>query len=163
MTLIIPSIDALPQTESVCHSREGGDFLGICTLPQAARTLLEHYPNERVFCFFAPMGAGKTTFIKELCNALDVQDAVTSPTFAIVNEYHTADDKSVYHFDLYRLKNASEAFDIGFNEYVSSGSYCFIEWSEVIDGHIPVSYVRVEISVNETTLARNLAAKIVQL
>ncbi|MDR1974692.1 MAG: tRNA (adenosine(37)-N6)-threonylcarbamoyltransferase complex ATPase subunit type 1 TsaE [Bacteroidales bacterium] len=141
MTITIPSLDKLPQ---------------------AAEALLEHFSDERVFAFFADMGAGKTTFIKELCNVLNVQDTVVSPTFAIVNEYHTKDETPVYHFDLYRLKNASEAFDIGFNEYVSSGSYCFIEWSEVIDGHIATPYVQIEISVDENTLARRLTAKIIR-
>jgi tRNA threonylcarbamoyladenosine biosynthesis protein TsaE len=131
-------------------------------LPAAARGLLAAFPNERVFAFFASMGAGKTTFIKELCRVLNVEDMVVSPTFAIVNEYRMkrADGgASVYHFDLYRLKNASEAYDIGFRETVLSGAYCFIEWAEVLEGAFLSEYVRVEISVNEETELRTLTAQ----
>jgi tRNA threonylcarbamoyladenosine biosynthesis protein TsaE len=140
-------------------------------LGTVARELLAAFPNERVFAFFAPMGAGKTTFIKELCKVLNVEDDVVSPTFAIVNEYsrgtsvlnggsvNGSNEFSVFHFDLYRLKNISEAFDIGFNEYVTSGSYCFIEWAEVIDGHIPVDYVRVEISADDMSDLRSIVAQ----
>ncbi|MDR1739636.1 MAG: tRNA (adenosine(37)-N6)-threonylcarbamoyltransferase complex ATPase subunit type 1 TsaE [Bacteroidales bacterium] len=135
-------------------------------LGDVASALLAAFPDERVFAFFAPMGAGKTTFIKELCKVLNVEDDVVSPTFAIVNEYSRGvsalggdSGGRVFHFDLYRLKNIQEVFDIGFNEYVTSGSYCFIEWAEVIDGHISVDYVRVEIFADDTNDLRSIVAR----
>ncbi len=135
------------------------DYFSLDMLGTVARGLLAAFPDKRVFAFYAPMGAGKTTFIKELCKVLNVEDDVVSPTFAIVNEYSSAGESSVFHFDLYRLKNIVEVFDIGFNEYVTSGSYCFIEWAEVIDGHIPVEYVRVEISVDDENVLRSIVAE----
>jgi tRNA threonylcarbamoyladenosine biosynthesis protein TsaE len=135
-------------------------------LPAVASELLAAFPDDRVFAFFAPMGAGKTTLIKELCRVLDVEDMVVSPTFAIVNEYsvrgkanNAKSGTNVYHFDLYRLKNASEAYDVGFREIVLSGSYCFIEWAEILDGVFPSEYVKLEISVNEKTGLRTLIAQ----
>ena len=139
-------------------------------LTAVAVRLLAVFNDERVFAFFASMGAGKTTLIKELCRVLGVKDMVVSPTFAIVNEYAidssdsgfdigTENSMSVYHFDLYRLKNASEAYDTGFREIILSGSYCFIEWAEVMDGSFPSRYVKVEISVDEKTGLRTLIAQ----
>jgi tRNA threonylcarbamoyladenosine biosynthesis protein TsaE len=129
-------------------------------LPDVASSLLAAFENERVFAFFASMGQGKTTLIKELCHVLNVEDTVTSPTFAIVNEYGFKDKSgNVYHFDLYRLKNASEAYDVGFREIILSGAYCFIEWAEVLDGTLPSDHVRIEISTNEKTGLRTLTAK----
>jgi tRNA threonylcarbamoyladenosine biosynthesis protein TsaE len=139
-------------------------------LTAVAARLLAVFNDERIFAFFAPMGAGKTTLIKELCRMLGVKDTVVSPTFAIVNEYAAnspdgdfdvsiENNMSVYHFDLYRLKNASEAYDVGFREIVLSGSYCFIEWAEVMGESFPSGYVRVEISVDEKTGLRTLIAR----
>lgn len=116
-------------------------------LPPAAKSLLAHFPQERVFAFFAPMGAGKTTFIQSICDQLGVQDSVVSPTFALVNEYRAENDP-VYHFDFYRLKNAEEALDIGMDEYLESGCYCFLEWSEIVERYLPSHYVRVEIEAD---------------
>lgn len=99
-----------------------------------------------VFAFFGKMGAGKTTFVKALCEELGVDDVVNSPTFAIVNEYHSAVlEGPVYHFDFYRIKRLSEAYDIGVDDYFYSGCPCFIEWPELIEDILPEDVVRVTI------------------
>lgn len=129
-------------------------------LPEVARKLLEGFPEERFFAFFGKMGVGKTTLIKELCAALGVEDNVCSPTFAIVNEYSTGEKEPVYHFDFYRLKNLSEAYDLGYEEYFYSGCYCFTEWTEKVEELLPEQYVRVEIEEKEGV--RRLRAEIVK-
>ena len=129
-------------------------------LPEVARKLLEGFPEERFFAFFGKMGVGKTTLIKELCAALGVEDNVCSPTFAIVNEYSTGDKEPVYHFDFYRLKSLSEAYDLGYEEYFYSGCYCFTEWTEKVEELLPEQYVRVEIEEKEGV--RRLRAEIVK-
>ena len=101
-------------------------------------------PEGACLCLFAPMGAGKTTFIQSLCQCLGVKDRVVSPTFSLVNEYKS-DFGPIYHFDFYRLKNAEEALDIGTDEYLESGHYCFMEWSEIAESIFPERFVRVEI------------------
>ena len=119
-------------------------------LISASESLLRSFPDERVFAFFGKMGAGKTTFIKSLCEFMGTKDTVTSPTFSIVNEYNAPEDV-IYHFDFYRIKNQEEALDIGLDEYLYSGNYCFIEWPEKIDMLLPESFVNVkidEISLN---------------
>ena len=115
-------------------------------LPAAAKTIIEYAANNRIFLFYGDMGAGKTTFIKALCTALGTTDSVTSPTFAIVNEYRTATDK-IYHFDFYRLKNQTEALDMGYEEYFYAGAYCFIEWPEKIPDLLPANYMSINIKV----------------
>lgn len=97
----------------------------------AAKKILDFAKTERIFLFDAPMGAGKTTFIKSLCKSLNVIDTMSSPTYSIVNEYFTASNLKVYHFDLYRLQSSEELFEIGFEDYLSSGNYLFIEWPEL--------------------------------
>lgn len=129
-------------------------------LPEVARKLMEGFPEERFFAFFGKMGVGKTTLIKELCAALGVEDNVCSPTFAIVNEYSAGDKEPVYHFDFYRLKNLSEAYDLGYEEYFYSGCYCFTEWTEKVEELLPEQYVRVEIEEKEGV--RRLRAEIVK-
>lgn len=129
-------------------------------LPPAATLLLESFPEERVFAFFAPMGAGKTTFIQALCKCLHVRDNVVSPTFSLINEY-SCGDRSVFHFDFYRLKNFREAIDIGTEEYLESGDYCFLEWSEVIEPILPLRYVKVTIDVDEATSCRTIRARLI--
>ncbi|TJZ60474.1 tRNA (adenosine(37)-N6)-threonylcarbamoyltransferase complex ATPase subunit type 1 TsaE [Sphingobacterium olei] len=114
----------------------------------AAQQIISTFADERIFLFYGQMGAGKTTFINELCLVLGVHDHTSSPTFSIVNEYHS-DNGPLYHFDFYRLKNESEAFDLGYEEYFYSGNYCFVEWSEKIPNLLPESYVTVEIKVSE--------------
>ena len=92
------------------------------------------------------MGAGKTTFIKALCNCLEVKDVVQSPTFSIINEYKTRLGESVFHFDFYRIKNLEEVFDIGYEEFFYSGCYCFIEWPDRIEAILPENTVKVTIT-----------------
>lgn len=116
----------------------------IDNLSEAAETLLGFAADERVFLFNGAMGAGKTTFIKALCERLNIKDIVSSPTFSIVNEY-SSDQGPVYHFDFYRLKNESEAFDLGYEDYFYSGYYCFVEWPEKIPNLWPESYIQVKI------------------
>lgn len=115
-------------------------------LPAIAQQLLNFAGTTRVFLFNGDMGAGKTTFIKAICTALGVTDQATSPTFSIVNEY-VAGDKKVYHFDFYRLKNQTEALDMGCEEYFYSGNYCFIEWPSQIPDLLPQHYVNINITV----------------
>lgn len=115
-------------------------------LTGAASQLVAFAGTEKVFIFQGDMGAGKTTFIKAICEVLGVQEAVTSPTFAIVNEYNNA-GKKLYHFDFYRLKRQTEALDMGAEEYFYSGNYCFIEWPDKIPDMLPLHYIQVNISV----------------
>ena len=115
------------------------------SLAQAAQQFVSAMGNSRVFAFYGGMGAGKTTFIKAICECLGVTDTVTSPTFAIVNEYAGAE--TVYHFDFYRIRKIEEAYDLGFDEYCYSGHICFIEWPELIEDLLPEDTVRVDISV----------------
>lgn len=115
-------------------------------LLQAAAQLIDFAGNEKVFVFQGDMGAGKTTFIKAICEALGVNEGVTSPTFAIVNEYKSIGTK-IYHFDFYRLKTQTEALDMGAEEYFYSGNYCFIEWPEKIPDMLPQHYISVNVKV----------------
>ncbi|HZY36039.1 MAG TPA: tRNA (adenosine(37)-N6)-threonylcarbamoyltransferase complex ATPase subunit type 1 TsaE [Mucilaginibacter sp.] len=112
----------------------------------AASELVAFSENSRIFLFYGEMGAGKTTLIKSVCEYLGVTEPVTSPTFSIVNEYQGRDEK-IYHFDFYRLKNETEALDMGYEEYFYSGAYCFIEWPEKIANLLPAHYVSVKIEV----------------
>ena len=112
---------------------------------EAARQFLSLIGNARVIAFYAKMGAGKTTFTRALCEVLGVQEPVTSPTFAIVNEYAGP----IYHFDFYRLKNLKEAYDLGFEDYLYSGAFCLIEWPELVEDLLPTETVRVHITVED--------------
>ena len=116
-------------------------------LPVIARKLVEQFAEERVFAFYGKMGAGKTTFIQSVCRVLGSDDTVTSPTFALINEYNTKKNGSVFHFDFYRIKNLEEVFDLGYEDYLYSGSYCLIEWPELIESLLPEKVVRVKIEV----------------
>lgn len=116
-------------------------------IPQAAAQILEKAKGKRIFLFYATMGMGKTTLIKELCKQLGVDENVSSPTFSIVNEYETKEE-SVYHFDFYRLKDEQEAFDLGYEEYFYSGNYCFVEWPEKIENLLPGNAVSISITGN---------------
>ncbi|MBR4131043.1 MAG: tRNA (adenosine(37)-N6)-threonylcarbamoyltransferase complex ATPase subunit type 1 TsaE [Bacteroidaceae bacterium] len=118
-------------------------------LTVAAQKFVDEMGENRVFAFYGKMGAGKTTFIKAICEALGVEDVVTSPTFAIVNEYADAKGEPVYHFDFYRIKNLREAYDIGCEEYFYSGYPCFIEWPELVEELLPEDTVSVRIEVLE--------------
>lgn len=126
-------------------------------LPDVASAILKGFPNERIFAFFGEMGAGKTTFIKVLCEAMGVRDVTSSPTFSLVNEYLDAEGDSVYHFDFYRIENEREAFDIGFEDYLYSNAYCFIEWPERIEKLLPDTYV--SISILEDNSVRTIKAE----
>lgn len=117
----------------------------IDSVPAVAAEFLQAAGSNRIFAFHGDLGAGKTTFIKALCEQLGVKDAMSSPSFSIVNEYH-AYGKSVYHFDLYRLRKPEEAFDIGMEEYLYSGNYCFVEWPEMAGEILPEETVHVFIS-----------------
>lgn len=114
-------------------------------LASVAEAILKEYPQERVFGFYGEMGAGKTTLIKEMCHYLGVQDVTSSPTFAIVNEYWTEDNRPLYHFDFYRIDEPEDATRIGFEEYLYSGSYCFIEWTEKVEEILQGDYIRIDI------------------
>ena len=102
-------------------------------LDRVAKELIDFASNKRVFALHGEMGAGKTTFVKSLGSALGVLDIIQSPTFSIVNEYQTSNNEKVYHFDFYRLEKLEEAYDIGYEHYLSSGNYCFIEWPENVE------------------------------
>ena len=118
----------------------------------AAKQFVDEMGENRIFAFYGKMGAGKTTFIKAICETLGVKDVVASPTFAIVNEYADASGRPVYHFDFYRIKNLREAFDIGCEEYFYSGYPCFIEWPELVEELLPENTVSVRIEVSEDGL-----------
>ena len=114
---------------------------------EVAGALLHACGDHRVFAFRGELGAGKTTLIKALCSELGVLETTASPSFAIVNEYHDAKGRPVYHFDLFRLKDAQELDGIGFMEYLDSGHYCFVEWPELAAGRLPMDTVRVDVRV----------------
>lgn len=126
MQLIIPDISALKET---------------------AHEILRFSGDKKILLFYGEMGAGKTTLIKLLCEALGVTDNTSSPTFSIMNEYKTRSGNNIYHFDLYRLKKSAEAIDMGIEEYLYSGNYCFIEWPEIAEALYPENCVSVRISI----------------
>ena len=115
-------------------------------LPAVASALLSELPSARVFCFYGEMGAGKTTLIKEVCRQLGADGTTASPTFAIVNEYPTPDGP-IYHFDFYRIRSLAEAREVGVEEYLYSGDYCFLEWPENVAPLIEPEFVKVSIHV----------------
>jgi tRNA threonylcarbamoyladenosine biosynthesis protein TsaE len=125
--------------------------IAINDLPGLASEMLKS-TKAKVWIFRGQMGAGKTTFIKSLCGQLGVTDTMSSPTFSIVNEYETASGDKVFHFDFFRVKSEAEAVDIGVEEYFYSGSYCFIEWPERIEGLIPEEHIVVRITPDTETL-----------
>lgn len=113
----------------------------------SALSVLEVYPDRRVYAFEGSLGAGKTTFIKQLCRERGVEDVVNSPTFAIVNVYADKDGEDIYHFDCYRLKSAGEAQDFGAEDYLYSGCYCFVEWPDIISSLLPEDTVWIDMDV----------------
>lgn len=121
---------------------------GIEDIDRAAEEFLRKIGDRKLVAFFAPMGAGKTTFTTAICRALGVTDPVGSPTFAIVNEYMRADGEPMYHFDFYRINKLSEAMDIGLDDYLYSGCLCIMEWPENIEELLPEDTLRVDILVN---------------
>lgn len=113
---------------------------------EAARAFVAAMGDRKVFAFYGKMGAGKTTFIKAVCEELGVDDVITSPTFAIVNEYTSeTSGETVYHFDFYRIKKLDEVYDMGYEEYFYGGGLCFIEWPELIESLLPEDAVKVTI------------------
>lgn len=127
-------------------------------LHQTAKKLVRLFPDARIFAFYGKMGAGKTTFIQAICKALGSPDNVTSPTFALINEYKTPENMSLFHFDFYRIKNLEEAFDLGYEDYFYSGNYCLIEWPEKIESLLPEHFVEVKITVNDNE-SRQITAR----
>ncbi|MDA3952318.1 MAG: tRNA (adenosine(37)-N6)-threonylcarbamoyltransferase complex ATPase subunit type 1 TsaE [Bacteroidales bacterium] len=105
--------------------------------------------EKKVFAFFGSMGVGKTTFIKALCNELGVVEIVTSPTFALINEYQTGEGDTIYHFDFYRINKIEEVYDFGYEDYFFSGHYCFIEWPDKVAEILPDNVVYVQMLENE--------------
>ena len=119
----------------------------IDTIRESAREFIQNIGEHKVFAFYGKMGAGKTTFVKAICEELGVEDVITSPTFAIVNEYE-APDQSIFHFDFYRIKRLEEVYDMGYEDYFYSGALCFIEWPELIEDLLPEDAVKVTITEN---------------
>lgn len=115
-------------------------------LPEAARTFVRAIDQSTVFAFYGKMGAGKTTFIKAVCETLGVTDVVNSPTFSIVNEYRSdTTGELIYHFDFYRIQRLEEVYDMGYEDYFYSGALCFIEWPELVEELLPGDAVKVQI------------------
>jgi len=119
------------------------------TIHHTARQFIDQIGDRTVFAFNGKMGAGKTTFIKAICEEMGVKETVNSPTFSIVNEYEGSGNRIIYHFDCYRINNIQEALDLGAEEYLYSGNLCFIEWSENIAPLLPDSITNVDIEENE--------------
>ncbi|MFA7583803.1 MAG: tRNA (adenosine(37)-N6)-threonylcarbamoyltransferase complex ATPase subunit type 1 TsaE [Proteiniphilum sp.] len=114
---------------------------------KAAGTFLTEMGNNKVFAFYGSMGAGKTTFIKALCEEMGVTETVSSPTFAIINEYRDKTGTPLFHFDFYRINKLEEAFDFGYEDYFYSGNLCFIEWPELVESILPENAVKITIRV----------------
>jgi tRNA threonylcarbamoyladenosine biosynthesis protein TsaE len=130
----------------------------ISELPSVAKEILATAKNKTLL-FYGEMGAGKTTLIKELCKALEIEGAAKSPTFSLVNEYHTNNSEIVYHFDFYRIEDESEAYDIGIEEYFyTANAWCFVEWPQNIKNLLPLESTEIHISILENG-TRNIQLK----
>lgn len=120
------------------------------TIRESAKAFVEAMGDSTIFAFYGSMGAGKTTFIKAICEEMGVKDVITSPTFAIVNEYRSATSgELIYHFDFYRIKKQEEVYDMGYEDYIESGAVCFMEWPELIEELLPEDVVKVSIKQQE--------------
>ena len=117
------------------------------SIQEAAKQFVSAIGTHRVFAFYGKMGAGKTTFIKAVCRELGVTDVITSPTFALINEYTDGKGNPIYHFDYYRIKKLEEVYDMGYEDYFYSGNLCLIEWPELIESLLPDDAVRVHLDV----------------
>ena len=129
-------------------------------LSQVTDLLLSWRDKSDIIAFYGPMGAGKTTLIKNLCHRVGVTDEVNSPTFALVNEYLTEND-SIFHFDFYRIKKLEEVFDIGYEDYFYSGHLCLLEWPELIDPLMPEHFIKVEIALGNTDTSRTIKCSVI--
>lgn len=112
----------------------------------AAMQLLESFPDKKIFAFYGEMGVGKTTLITAICKELGVTDGISSPTFSLVNEYKSAKGEKIFHFDFYRIKSISEAYDMGYEDYFYTNAYCFIEWPEKIEELLPENCIKIKMS-----------------
>ena len=124
-------------------------------LSAVAKMILEKY-DSKIFLFYGEMGVGKTSFIKKFCEELRVSDIVSSPTFSIVNQYSNVNDEIIYHFDFYRTEKKEEVFDIGYEEYLFSSSYCFIEWPEKIEDLLPTNYLKINMKLDDNNRIINI-------
>ena len=122
----------------------------ISKIDVAAKEFLSAIKTHKIIAFTGEMGAGKTTFIKALCKQLGVKDTTSSPTFSLVNEYQNTAGQKIYHFDFYRLRQESEALDMGCEEYFYSGNFCFVEWPEKIPSLLPIDCLHIQINVVDT-------------
>ncbi len=135
-------------------NQESEIIFGLDEIDQAATRFLEALGERRIVAFYGSMGAGKTTFIRALCRQLGVEDTVTSPTFALVNEYRNRQGDSIFHFDFYRIRRLAEAIDMGCDEYFQSGHLCLIEWPELVEELLPTETLRVSIQETPDGLRR---------
>ena len=119
---------------------------GLEEYPQAAREFIRQMQGARIFAFYGKMGSGKTTLIKSICEELGVEDSINSPTFAIVNEYEDWEQRTIFHFDFYRIKSLAEVYNMGYEEYFYGNAYSFIEWPELIEELLPEEHIRVDIT-----------------
>lgn len=117
-------------------------------IQEAARQFVRQMGDAKVFAFYGKMGAGKTTFIKAICQELGVEDVITSPTFALVNEYTAGDGSPIFHFDFYRVKKLEEVYDMGYEDYFYSGALCLMEWPELVEELLPQDAVAATIHAN---------------
>ncbi len=118
-------------------------------LAAGSKRLLEYTGDKKILAFYGSMGAGKTTIIKAVCRILGAVDTVSSPTFTLINEYKTSSGEQLFHIDFYRIKKKDEVFDFGIEEYLSGGSYCFIEWPELVEDILPPETVKIKITVGD--------------
>lgn len=118
-------------------------------IEKTAQEFISQMGDNKIFAFYGEMGVGKTTFIKQLCLSLGVNQEVTSPTFSLVNEYETQKGSIIYHFDFYRLEKSEEALDFGIYEYLDSGNICLLEWPEIIEYLLPEETIKIKIILNE--------------
>ncbi len=145
-------------TNSIKNNMNTFTIESLNSIHNVAKEFLTKYKYHKIIAFYGEMGAGKTTFIKALCRAMNVEDDVTSPSFAIINEYRTKTGETIFHFDFYRLKNIEEALDIGYEEYIYSGNYCFMEWPEKIAPLLPDN--RLDVTIKETDKGKRIISVI---
>ena len=126
-------------------------------LPTVAKLVLDN-SSSRILLFYGAMGSGKTTLIKELANQLGVKDVTSSPTFSLVNEYHTQEGELLFHFDFYRIEKEEEAYDMGIEEYFDRNAWCFVEWPENVENLLPLESVVIQLTINPDN-SRNIQIK----